>query len=68
MIQHYGSFANGNIYEDQINGQMYFETMSYSDARAEGQFYGDTMNSISGTLNNFDINNPDASVNFNAKR
>lgn len=68
MIQHYGSFANGNIYEDPRNGQMYFETMSSSDARAEGQFYGDTMNSISGTLNNFDINNPDASVNFNAKR
>ncbi|WNL27856.1 FecR family protein [Arcobacter cryaerophilus gv. pseudocryaerophilus] len=68
MIQHYGSFANGNIYEDPRNGQMYFETMSYSDARAEGQFYGSTMNSISGTLNNFDINNPDASVNFSANR
>ena len=68
MIQHYGSFANGNIYEDPRNGQMYFETMNNPDARAEGQFYGDTMNSISGTLNNFDINNPDASVNFSATR
>ena len=67
MIQHYGSFANGNIYEDPRNGQMFFEAMN-NDTRVEGQFYGSTMNSISGTLSNFDLSIPNASVNFSANR
>lgn len=68
MIQHYGSFANGNIYEDPRNGQMFFDASNSYDIRAEGQFYGSTMNSISGTLSNFDPSMRDASVNFSANR
>ena len=68
MIQHYGSFANGNIYEDPRNGQMFFDASNSYDIRAEGQFYGSTMNSISGTLSNFDLSIPNASVNFSANR
>lgn len=68
MIQHYGSFANGNIYEDPRNGQMFFDASNSYDIRAEGQFYGSTMNSISGTLSNFDSSIPNASVNFSANR
>lgn len=65
MDTYYGDLSGGSIYPS--NGQMFFEAMN-SDTRVEGQFYGSTMNSISGTLNNFDTNNPDASVNFSANR
>ncbi|MCT7528124.1 FecR family protein [Aliarcobacter cryaerophilus] len=67
MNPYSGTFESGSIYEGR-DGQMFFDASNSYDTRAEGQFYGSTMNSISGTLNNFGINNPDASVNFSANR
>ncbi|MGJ0355013.1 FecR family protein [Aliarcobacter cryaerophilus] len=67
MNPYSGTFESGSIYEGR-DGQMFFDASNSYDTRAEGQFYGSTMNSISGTLNNFDTNNPDASVNFSANR
>ncbi len=67
MFDYNGDLGGGSIYQNRNNGQMFFEAMN-NDTRVEGQFYGSTMNSISGTLSNFDSSIPNASVNFSANR
>ncbi|MCT7501487.1 FecR family protein [Aliarcobacter cryaerophilus] len=67
MVDYNGDLGGGSIYQNRNNGQMFFEAMN-NDTRVEGQFYGSTMNSISGTLSNFDLSIPNASVNFSANR
>ena len=66
MVTYNGDLSGGSIYPS--NGQMFFDASNSYDTRAEGQFYGSTMNSISGTLSNFDSSIPNASVNFSANR
>ncbi len=48
IYAYYNDFSGGSIYPS--NGQMFFDAMNSYDTRAEGQFYGSTMNSISGTF------------------
>ena len=66
MVPYNGDLSGGSIYPS--NGQMFFDASNSYDTRAEGQFYGSTMNSISGTLSNFDSSMRDASVNFSANK